>query len=186
MAFFALCLVLLWLVQPRANCISFQFAWLGLMPMQVDSRLPSPLHLFAFWPPVVALSLCLPVCLPSIGLPACLPTCLVRLSVRTSVRPSVRLSVRLSVCLSVCLSICSTIHHAKICPTLHHVEACWWCCADGNDGQCLCDELHGHGSQPLTPCSRLAGIFSHAFFHSRHSSHACMRGPMLEALAHKL
>ena len=110
MAFFARCLVLLWLVPPRANCISFQFAWLGLMPMQVDFRLPIPLHLFAFWPPVVALSLCLPVCLPSIGLPACLPTCLVRLSVRPSVRLSVCPSVRLSVCLSVRPSVCLSVH----------------------------------------------------------------------------
>ncbi|DBB14800.1 TPA: hypothetical protein ACH3X3_004409 [Trebouxia sp. C0006] len=35
MAFFTLCLVLLWLVQPRHSCASFQFAWLGLMPMQI-------------------------------------------------------------------------------------------------------------------------------------------------------
>jgi len=35
MAFFTLCLVLLWLVQPRLSCASFQFSWLGLMPMQV-------------------------------------------------------------------------------------------------------------------------------------------------------
>ncbi|DBB01839.1 TPA: hypothetical protein ACH3X1_000447 [Trebouxia sp. C0004] len=35
MAFFTLCLVLLWLVQPRHSCASFQFSWLGLMPMQV-------------------------------------------------------------------------------------------------------------------------------------------------------
>ena len=39
MAFFTLCLVLLWLVQPRHSCASFQFSWLGLMPMQV---LPLP------------------------------------------------------------------------------------------------------------------------------------------------
>jgi len=39
MASFTLCLVLLWLVQPRHSCASFQFSWLGLMPMQV---LPLP------------------------------------------------------------------------------------------------------------------------------------------------
>ncbi|DBB14802.1 TPA: hypothetical protein ACH3X3_004411 [Trebouxia sp. C0006] len=35
MAFFTLCLVLLWFVQPHHSCASFQFSWLGLMPMQV-------------------------------------------------------------------------------------------------------------------------------------------------------
>lgn len=36
MVFYTLCLVMLWLVRSQ-SCASFEFAWLGIMPMQVGA-----------------------------------------------------------------------------------------------------------------------------------------------------